>query len=112
MSSAGRRVGSPPYAAAMTTDQANTEYVGGEPRKLLLRAIGCCTMSKRPGGEGILSGELPQELAEPFMRALMRIKAALYAHDADLFTTTTGETRTQSERRADAFTSIILRSGD
>jgi len=69
-------------------------------------------MTKGPGGEGILSGQLPQELAEPFTRALMRIEAELLLHDADLFTARSGETRTQSERRADAFTAMILRLGD
>jgi hypothetical protein len=39
----------------------------------------------------------------------MRIEAELLLHDADLFTSTSGETRTQSERRADAFTAMILR---
>ena len=91
---------------------ANTDRVGGEPRELLRRAIACITMTKGPGGEGILSGQLPQELAEPFTRALMRIEAELLLHDADLFTARSGETRTQSERRADAFTAMILRLGD
>jgi hypothetical protein len=66
-------------------------------------------MAKGLGGEGILSGQLPQELAEPFARALMRIEAELLLHDADLFTASSGEIRTQSERRADAFTAMILR---
>jgi hypothetical protein len=91
---------------------ANTDRVGGERRELLRRAIACITMTKGPGGEGILSGQLPQELAEPFTRALMRIEAELLLHDADLFTARSGETRTQSERRADAFTPMILRLDD
>ena len=91
---------------------ANTDRVGGERRELLRRAIACITMTKGPGGEGILSGQLPQELAEPFTRALMRIEAELLVHDADLFTARSGETRTQSERRADAFTAMILRLDD
>ena len=93
-------------------DDANTDRVGGEPRELLRRAIACITMTKGPAGEGILSGQLPQELAEPFTRALMRIEAELLIHDADLFTTTSGESRTQSERRADAFVAMILRLDD
>ncbi|OBI49945.1 hypothetical protein A5707_15835 [Mycobacterium kyorinense] len=95
----------------MTSD-ANTDRVGGEPRELLLRAIACITITRDRGGGGILSGKLPQELAEPFTRALMRIEAELLLHDADLFTATSGETRTQSERRADAFTAMILRLDD
>jgi hypothetical protein len=91
---------------------ANTDLLGGEPRELLRRAITCITMTKGPGGEGILSGELPQELAEPFARALMRIEAELLLHDVDLFTARSGEIRTQSERRADAFTAMILRLDD
>jgi|tagenome__1003787_1003787.scaffolds.fasta_scaffold20830206_3 hypothetical protein len=88
---------------------ANTDRVGGEPRELLRRAIACITMTEGPAGEGILSGQLPQELAEPFARALMRIEAELLLQDADLFTTSGGEIRTESERRADAFTAMILR---
>ena len=91
---------------------ANTDRVGGERRELLRRAIACITMTKGPGGEGLLSGQLPQELAEPFTRALMRIEAELLLHDADLFTARSGETRTQSQRRADAFTPMILRLDD
>jgi hypothetical protein len=90
---------------------ANMDLLGGEPRELLRRAIACITMTKGPGGEGILSGELPQELAEPFARALMRIEAELLLH-VDLFTARSGEIRTQSERRADAFTAMILRLDD
>jgi hypothetical protein len=104
-------VGTAPYTPTMT-DDVNSGRVGGEPRELLRRAIGCITVTKGPGGEGMLSGQLPQELAEPFTRALMRIEAELLLHDADLFTATTGETRTQSERRADAFTAMILRLDD
>jgi hypothetical protein len=55
---------------------------------------------------------LPQELAEPFTRALMRIEAELLLHDAYLLTATSGETRTQSERCADAFMAMILRLDD
>lgn len=90
-------------------DDASPDRIGGESRELLLRAIGCLTMTKGPGGEGILSGRLPQELAEPFTRALMRIEAELLLNDADVLTATIGEPRTQSERRADAFTAMILR---
>lgn len=94
------------------TNDANTYQVAGEPRELLRRAVACLTMTKGPGGEGVLSGQLPQELAEPFTRALMRTEAELLLQDADLFTATIGETRTQPERRADAFTAIILRLDD
>jgi hypothetical protein len=91
---------------------ANTDRVGGEPRELLRRAIACITMTEGPAGEGILSGQLPQVLAEPFARALMRIEAELLLQDADLLTASGGEIRTESERRADAFTAMILRLDD
>lgn len=93
-------------------DDANADRVGGEPRELLRRAIACFTMTKGPAGEGILSAQLPQELAEPFTRAVMRLEAELLIHDADLFTATGGESRTQSERRADAFMAMIMRLDD
>ena len=76
---------------------------------MLRQALACLTVDEGPGGEGILSGQLPPDLAEPFARALMRIEAELLLSDADLFTAKNGETRTQSERRADAFTAMILR---
>jgi hypothetical protein len=66
-------------------------------------------MRNGPGGRGIVSGKIPQDLAEPFTRALLRIEAELLLNDADLWTAAAGETRTQSERRADAFTAMILR---
>ena len=58
-------------------DDARRDRIGGESRELLLRAIACLTMTKGTDGEGILSGKLPQELAQPFTRALMRIEAEL-----------------------------------
>ncbi|PQP40008.1 hypothetical protein [Mycolicibacterium austroafricanum] len=91
---------------------ACTDQVGGEPRELLRRAIACMTMTKGLGGEAILSGKLPHELSEPLSRALMRIEAELLLHDADLFTVQRGEIRTQSERRADSFTTMLQRLVD
>jgi len=90
-------------------DNASTDQVGGEPRELLLQAMACITMTKDPEGGGILSGQLPQDLAEPFTRALMRIEAELLLNDADVFTAPIGELRTHSERRADALVEMVLR---
>jgi len=90
-------------------DDAGREQIGGEPRELLLQAIACLTVTKGRGGGGILSGKLPQDLAEPFTRALMRIEAELLLNDADVLTATIGEPRTQSERRADALVEMVLR---
>ncbi len=90
-------------------DDASREQIGGEPRELLLQAVACLTVTKGPGGGGILSGKLPQDLAEPFTRALMRIEAELLLNDADVLTATIGEPRTQSERRADALVEMVLR---
>ena len=39
----------------------------------------------------------------------MRIEAELLLDDADVLTARIGERRTQSERRADALTALILR---
>ena len=64
---------------------------------------------QRSPRRGILSGRLPEELASPFTRALMRIEAELLLDDADVLTARIGERRTQSERRADALTALILR---
>lgn len=94
------------------TDDANKHQIAGEPRELLRQAVACFAVTVDSGGAAILSGKLPQKLAEPFTRALMRTEAELLLHDADLFTSTIGETRTQSERRADALEAMILRLVD
>lgn len=91
------------------SDETGSRRIGGEPRELLLQAITCLRVTKGPGGWGILSGQLPQDLAQPFTRALMRIEAELLLDDADTLMTTSGEPRTQSERRADALVAMVLR---
>jgi hypothetical protein len=104
-------VGAEPYTPPMN-DDTNMALVAGEPRELLRRAFACLTVTKGRRGEGILSGQLPRELAEPFNRALMRTEAELLLDDAEAFTAAVGETRTQSERRADAFTALVLGLGN
>jgi len=90
-------------------DDAKSDRIGGEPRELLLRAMACLTVTDAPGGGGFVSGKLPRDLAEPFTRALMRIEAEFLLNDAEAFTATVGEPRTQSERRADALEAIVFR---
>lgn len=91
------------------SDETSSSRIGGESRELLLQAITCLRVTKGPGGWGILSGQLPQHLAQPFTRALMRIEAELLLDDAEALTATVSEPRTQSERRADALVAMVLR---
>ncbi|MGW4742996.1 hypothetical protein [Nocardia xishanensis] len=62
-----------------------------------------------PDGEYILNGDLPPEVAPPFVRAVMRIEAELLLHDAELVTLDDEEPRTQEQRRADAFVALVMR---
>ncbi|WP_405490294.1 DUF222 domain-containing protein [Nocardia sp. NBC_00511] len=88
---------------------ADDMLIGGESRKLLMRAVARMSMTTDSDGWGRLSGALPADLMVPFARALLRIEAELLLHDADEFTAQDGEPRTQDERRADAFTALLLR---
>ena len=65
-----------------------------------------------PDGEYIVNGDLPPEVAPPFIRAIMRVEAELLLHDAELVTVDNEEPRTPDERRTDAFVALVLRIDD
>ncbi|SLI21720.1 Uncharacterised protein [Mycobacteroides abscessus subsp. abscessus] len=65
-----------------------------------------------PDGEYIVHGDLPPEVAPPFIRAVMRVEAELLLRDAELVTVGNEEPRTPEERRTDAFVALLLRIDD
>lgn len=86
-------------------------YVAGEPIDDLRRALGYVRMH-RTAGEIAFDATIPGEEALPFVRALMRVEAELLLHEADRLTAPDAPVRTDDERRADAFTALVLRVED
>ncbi|MFI9510820.1 hypothetical protein [Nocardia sp. NPDC052566] len=93
-------------------DTTDSDLVAGERRDDLLRALSYVSTESGPDGEYIVNGDLPPEVAPPFIRAIMRIEAELLLHDAEQVTVETGEPRSPDERRADAFVALALRVTD
>lgn len=66
-------------------------------------------LSLQKNGRGRLSAEgIPNEIAVPFFRALMRREARLLSEDADEMSKSMAEPRTHAQRRADAFVDLVL----
>ncbi|MCP2277447.1 hypothetical protein ACFYT3_09030 [Nocardia amikacinitolerans] len=98
----------------MADESADTDsdLVAGERRADLLRALSYVSTESGPDGEYIVNGDLPPEVAPPFIRAIMRVEAELLLHDAELVTVDNEEPRTPDERRTDAFVALVLRIDD
>ncbi|WP_054812310.1 hypothetical protein [Nocardia arizonensis] len=94
------------------TDELDSDLVAGERRVDLLRALSYVSTESGPDGEYIVNGDLPPEVAPPFIRAIMRVEAELLLHDAELVTVDNEEPRTPDERRTDAFVALVLRIDD
>lgn len=94
------------------TDEMDSDLVAGERRVDLLRALSYVSTESGPDGEYIVNGDLPPEVAPPFIRAIMRVEAELLLHDAELVTVDNEEPRTPDERRTDAFVALVLRIDD
>ncbi|MGN2635553.1 hypothetical protein ACWEKT_28485 [Nocardia takedensis] len=94
------------------TDELDSDLVAGERRVDLLRALSYVSTESGPDGEYIVNGDLPPEVAPPFIRAIMRVEAELLLHDAELVTVECEEPRTPDERRTDAFVALVLRIDD
>ncbi|GAB2647016.1 hypothetical protein ACWDYH_04625 [Nocardia goodfellowii] len=94
------------------TDDTDSDLVAGERRSDLLRALSYVSTEHGPDGEYIVNGDLPPEVAPPFIRAIMRVEAELLLHDAELVTVDNEEPRTPDERRTDAFVALVLRIDD
>ncbi|MBH0778214.1 hypothetical protein [Nocardia bovistercoris] len=94
------------------TDEMDSDLVAGERRIDLLRALSYVSTESGPDGEYIVNGDLPPEVAPPFIRAIMRVEAELLLHDAELVTVDNEEPRTPDERRTDAFVALVLRIDD
>ncbi|MFQ6326598.1 hypothetical protein ACLMAL_10710 [Nocardia sp. CWNU-33] len=93
-------------------DDTDSDLVAGERRADLIHALSYVSTESGPDGEYIVNGDLPPEVAPPFIRAVMRVEAELLLHDAELVTVEGGEPRTPEERRTDAFVALLLRVDD
>ncbi|NUS44805.1 MAG: DUF222 domain-containing protein [Mycobacteriaceae bacterium] len=91
---------------------SSSDLVAGERREDLLRALSYITAEPTDDGGYAIDGNLPKDVAPPFIRALMRIEAELLLHDAEFVTIDDGEPRTPEERRTDAFMALALRATD
>ncbi|QLY30673.1 hypothetical protein [Nocardia huaxiensis] len=89
-----------------------SDLVAGETRADLLRALSYVSTEDAPDGGFIVNGDLPPDVAPPFIRALMRIEAELLLQDAELVNIDHGEPRTPEERRTDALIALLLRVDD
>ncbi|MEV0249344.1 hypothetical protein AB0H76_22280 [Nocardia sp. NPDC050712] len=94
------------------TEETDSDLVAGERRSDLLTALSYVSTDYGPDGEYIVNGDLPPEVAPPFIRAIMRVEAELLLHDAELVTVDNEEPRTPDERRTDAFVALVLRIDD
>ncbi|WP_084524238.1 hypothetical protein [Nocardia inohanensis] len=90
-------------------DDEGSDLVAGERRADLMRALFYVSTEDAPDGGYIVTGDLPPEVAPPFVRAIMRIEAELLLQDAELVTVEEGEPRTPEERRTDALIALLLR---
>ncbi|WP_028479390.1 hypothetical protein [Nocardia sp. CNY236] len=93
-------------------DETDSDLVAGERRADLLRALSYVSTESQPDGSYVVNGDLPPDVAPPFIRAIMRVEAELLLHDAELVTVEDGEPRTPEERRTDAFVALVLRVDD
>ncbi|WP_039802482.1 hypothetical protein [Nocardia araoensis] len=93
-------------------DDTDSDLIAGERRADLLRALSYVSTESQPDGSYVVNGDLPPDVAPPFIRAIMRVEAELLLHDAELVTVEEGEPRTPEERRTDAFVALVLRVDD
>ncbi|MBF6218832.1 MULTISPECIES: hypothetical protein [Nocardia] len=93
-------------------DEMDSDLIAGERRADLLRALSYVSTESQPDGSYVVNGDLPPDVAPPFIRAIMRVEAELLLHDAELVTVEEGEPRTPEERRTDAFVALVLRVDD
>jgi hypothetical protein len=85
------------------------EQVAGESVDALRRAFADFMWKRRPDGGFRISARLDRELADPLLRALIRIEAELLAEDANLIGSSDTALRTPEQRRADALVALGLR---
>ncbi len=90
----------------------DSDLIAGERRADLLRALSYVSTESQPDGSYVVNGDLPPDVAPPFIRAIMRVEAELLLHDAEQVTVEEGEPRTPEERRTDAFVALVLRVDD
>jgi hypothetical protein len=90
------------------TAKLTTATVEGEPIELPMRALSGFQLSDQRDGMVRFSAELPPELGEPLMRALMRVEAECLLADADGLGRGCEE-RTYEQRSCDALVELTRR---
>jgi hypothetical protein len=91
------------------TQHQEPRTVAGERRADLLQALSYLTVSDSSDGTATVNGHIPNDVAVPLWRAVVRVEAELLARDADLLTADITEVRTAAQRRADAFVLLAQR---
>jgi hypothetical protein len=81
--------------------------MAGEPLEALSRAL-VHMRAKEVDGAVEVRARLPTTVGVPFLRALMRTEAELLVQDADRLTERS-EIRSDDERRAEAFATLVRR---
>jgi hypothetical protein len=90
--------------------RTNGTTVAGEDRSMLCEAFRRFRTRVRPDGLLDVKFNLPPDLGDPFVRALLRTEAELMLEDADLIGIKPyGDQRTQAQRRADAVVLLLTR---
>ncbi len=87
------------------------DLIAGEPVHLLLRAIKRVGETAAKSGDGTfaLDAALGLKLAQPLVRALMRIESELLLQDANAFRGRAPTTRSPDDRSVDAIVELGLR---
>ena len=98
--------------ARPTVRNMKQALVAGESVDMLRRAFAAFEWKRRPSGWIDVSVHLDRELADPLLRALMRVEAELLAEDADLIGGSDTAPRTADQRRADALVALGRRLAD
>ena len=86
--------------------------VAGERADLLLEAYLQFEWKPARNGMSTVTGELEPRLAQPLVRAIMRVEAEFLLEDADHHGEAESEERTHDQRACDAFLALGLRVAD
>lgn len=85
--------------------------IEGERVDLLGEAIGQFERKQWPDGTWTFDVNLEPRLANPFVRAMMRVEARLLLEDADRFLLPDTDHRTDDQRRLDALIALVTAVG-
>lgn len=95
------------------TRKTKETFVAGEPIEPLIGVLLRFEVDDEDeDGMVHVHAEYPDDIGDPFTRALMRVEAELLAADADVYGTDSYEERTPDQRRYDAFMLLTHRIVD